>query len=127
MVALIPFDPVEFVRIAELIAETDSSEAGLRTAVGRLYYAAMLTVRDALNVPGGRRVHGRVIGQLSGRDTIAARHLRRLERLRILADYDMNIQDPLRSDWRRNYDTARSLVTFILRRIATIERPDSSP
>ena len=120
MVALVPFDPVEFVMVAESLAATDSSEADLRTAVGRLYYAAMLTARDTLGVAGGRRVHGRVIGELRRHDKIASIQLGRLHDLRALADYDTNIQDPLKADWRRNYNSARNLTAFVMRRLADI-------
>lgn len=114
------FDPAAFIRIAELIVEVDSTEEGFRTAVGRLYYAAFLTARDALDEPGGRNVHNRVVGRLIAHDEIAGRHLRQLFELRAFADYDMNIQDPLRADWRRNYHTARNLTAFILRRLTSI-------
>ena len=33
------FTPLDFLRTAEFLAERDSSEAGLRTAVSRTYYA----------------------------------------------------------------------------------------
>ena len=33
------FNPLDFLRSAEFLAERDPSEAGLRTAVGRTYYA----------------------------------------------------------------------------------------
>lgn len=114
------FDPESFIRIAELIVEVDSTEEGFRTAIGRLYYAAFLTARDALDEPGGRNVHNRVAGRLIAHDEIAGRHLRQLFELRALADYDMNVQNPLRTDWRRNYHTARSLTAFILPRLASI-------
>ena len=120
VVAQAAFDPVAFIRIAELIIEVDSTEEGFRTAVGRLYYAAFLTARDVLEEPGGRHVHSRVIGRLIAHDQIAGQHLRRLSVLRAFADYDMNIQDPLRADWRRNYHTARNLTSFILRRLTSI-------
>ena len=32
------FNPLDFLRTAEFLAERDSSEAGLRTAVSRTYY-----------------------------------------------------------------------------------------
>ena len=33
------FNPLDFLRTAEFLAERDPSEAGLRTAVSRTYYA----------------------------------------------------------------------------------------
>ena len=112
------FNPLDFLRTAEFLAEMDPSEAGLRTAVSRTYYAVLLTVADSLGVIAGQHIHTRAIGELMKYDRQAARRLRQLMRLRALADYDLDIQDPLRTDWRRNYQLARSFATFVLGRIA---------
>jgi hypothetical protein len=37
--------------------------------------------------------------------------------LRVLADYDLEVQDPLRNDWQRNYQMARRLADFVLGRL----------
>ena len=116
----VAFDPSAFIRIAELVVEVNATEEGYRTAVGRLYYSAFLTARDALGEPGGRNVHSRVIGRLIAHDKVAGGQIKRLHAIHVLADYEMNIQNPLRSDWRRNYDTARNLTAFVMRRLADI-------
>ena len=112
------FNPLDFLRTAELLAERDPSEAGLRTAVSRTYYAVMLTAADSLGVTAGQHIHTRALGALLRHDEQAGKRLRQLMRLRVLADYDMDVQNPLRTDWRRNYQLARSFAAFILGRIA---------
>ena len=112
------FNPLELLGVAESIAERDSSEASLRTAVNRTYYGVMLAVREELGVAGGRHSHIRIIQALRERDRRAGDQLRRLMHLRVLADYDLDVQDPLRTDWRYNYRLARSFADFILGRMA---------
>ena len=73
------FDPKELIRIAEFLAERDSSEASFRTAVNRTYYAALLASRQFLGVTGSRHIHSRVIGELRRYDQSAGTQLRRLE------------------------------------------------
>ena len=112
------FNPLDFLRTAEFLAEMDPSEAGLRTAVSRTYYAVLLTVADSFGVTAGQHIHTRAIGELTKYDQPAGRQLRELMRLRVLADYDLDVQNPLRTDWRRNYQLARAFAAFVLGRIA---------
>ena len=112
------FNPLDFLRTAEFLAERDPSEAGLRTAVSRTYYGVMLAAADSLGVAAGQHMHTRVIGALFRHDARAGRQLRQLMRLRVLADYDLDVQNPLRTDWRRNYQMARAFAAFVLGRIA---------
>ena len=93
------------------------SEASLRTAVGRVYYVAFLSAREFLGVSGRTRIHQRVIGELRARDRIAAHQLETLRGIRVVADYDLQVQDPLRNDWQRNYHLARRLAQFVLGRL----------
>ena len=111
------FDPSGFLRIAESLAARDSSEASLRTAINRTYYAALLASREALQVSGTRHIHGRVIGELRRHDRRAGDQLEKLEILRGLADYHLEVTDPLRSDWSRNYELAHRFARFVLRRL----------
>ena len=103
--------------MADSLADHGASEADLRTAVGRAYSAVFLTARDIFQVRGRTRIHGRVIGELRRHDRFASRQLDRLMSLRILADYDLEVQDPLRNDWQRNYRMARRLADFVLGRL----------
>ena len=117
MVVSEPFDPLEFLHVAESLAERDSSEASLRTAINRFYYTAFLTSREALQVSGARYIHGLVIGELRRHDRRAGDHLERLRALRGLSDYDLEVEDALRRDWQRNYRMARRLANFVLERL----------
>ena len=107
--------------MAESLVDEGASEAVLRTAVNRTYYAVFLTARDAMGVEGSSHIHGRVIGELSRRDRFASRQLDSLMDLRALADYDVHVQDPFRADWRSNYELARRLASFILPRIEALQ------
>ena len=120
MVTPYSFDPLEYLDVAESLAVWGASEADLRTAVNRTYYAVFLTARDALGVEGSSHIHGRVIGELKRHDRFASRQLDSLLDLRTLADYDVHIQNPFRSDWRDNYELARRLASFVLARLDAI-------
>ena len=117
MVASQPFDPLEYLHVAVALTDQDPSEADLRTAIGRLYYAVFLLARESLGVVGRSRIHGRVIGEVARIDRVAAVELEKLFDLRILADYNLDVQDPLRNDWQRNYQMARRLANFVLERL----------
>ena len=93
------------------------SEASMRTAVGRIYYAVFLTVRETLGVSGRSRIHGRVIGELRRRDRYAGDQLQKLEGLRVVADYQLDVQSAFDADWQRNYRMARRLADYILGRL----------
>ena len=116
------FDPLDLLRVAEFLAERDSSEASLRTAVSRTYYGVLLAVTDSLGVSRGRNIHSRAIGEMLKRDRQAGLRLRSLMLLRILADYELEVQDPLRTDWRRNYRMARSFADLVIIRLRRIQR-----
>ena len=111
------FDPQEFLRVADSLVSQDTSEASLRTAVGRIYYAVFLTARETLGVSGRSRIHGRVIGELRRRDRYAGGQLEKLEGLRVVADYQLDVQSAFDVDWRRNYQMARRLANFVLGRL----------
>ena len=116
------FDPLDLLRVAEFLAERDSSEASLRTAVSRTYYGVLLAVTDSLGVSRGRSIHSRAIGEMLKRDRQAGLRLRSLMLLRILADYELEVQDPLRTNWRRNYRLARSFADSVINRLRRIQR-----
>lgn len=40
-----------------------------------------------------------------------------LRELRVIADYELEVEDPLRRDWQWNYRMARQLAGFILARV----------
>ena len=116
------FDPLDLLRVAEFLAERDSSEASLRTAVSRTYYAVLLAVSDELGVARGRNIHSRAIGELERRDQHAGDQLRRLMQLRVLADYFLDIRDPFRANWQWNYQMARRHANLVVNRLRRIQR-----
>lgn len=120
MVAFGLFNPLAYLDVAESLAADGASEADLRTAVNRTYYAVFLTARETLGVEGSNRIHGRVIGELRRHDRFASLQLDALLDLRVLADYDIRVQDPFRTDWRSNYELARRLASFIAPRIEAL-------
>jgi hypothetical protein len=113
----VPFDPGQFFAIAETIASRAQSEAALRTAVGRAYYSVFLRARQALNVPGSRNVHNRVIAEVRRLDRPSEDSLGKLEELRIRADYDLDVEDPFFTDWEANWRKAKGFANFVMRRI----------
>ena len=121
------FDPLDLLRVADFLAEHDSSEASLRTAVSRTYYAVLLAVTDELDVERGRNIHSRAIGEMLRHDRQAGLRLHRLKDLRILADYELEVQDPLRMNWRRNYQLARSFANLVVNSLRRIQREGGAP
>ena len=116
------FDPLDLLRVAEFLAEHDLSEASLRTAVSRTYYAVLLAVSDELGVARGRNIHSRAIGELERRDQRAGDQLQRLMRLRVLADYYLDIRHPFRANWQWNYRLARSYANSVVNGLRRIQR-----
>jgi hypothetical protein len=49
----VPFDPIELNGVAASLIVAGGDEAKLRSAIGRLYYAAHLTARERLRVEVG--------------------------------------------------------------------------
>ena len=74
--------------------------------------------RQNLGVTGRRNIHSCVISELKRTNRFAGDQLDKLEELRGIADYDMDVQNPLRSDWQDNWNKARLLATYIMARIS---------
>jgi len=113
----------EFIRIAkqmELIARAekgDKKEAWLRRAVGSIYYGVLHEViafleERGITVNRDYRVHETVGTLLGNRMPEAGAWIRKLRKLRTLADYDME-KPLLYSD----YKTALQLAKLILREV----------
>ena len=115
------FDPNDFLRVADGLAQGSDDEASLRTAVGRAYYGVFLQARERLGIHGQRRrVHGIVIGRLRSADPAAGNQLDKLEALRGAADYDLVVQDPLHQNWQSNWRDASNYARHIARRLARL-------
>lgn len=85
-------------------------EAGLRTAVGRAYYAAFLVARAKTGQTGSDDIHSRVINALRrGPAWVLGGKLDSLRRLRTAADYEMSA-----GDWEVAWGRADALATDLL-------------
>ena len=86
-----PLDPELFLGQAQRLARTAENEADYRSAISRAYYACHLVARDALfgvDAAGGRRPsHWAVINSVGKAEENGADRLRRLKRMREVADY----------------------------------------
>ena len=111
------FDPREFLRVANELAQQTNDEAKLRSAIGRAYYAVMLCARERLGIRAQRRVHRLVISRLRSVDRAAGDQLAKLETLRGVSDYDLIIDDLTQKDWQSNWRVASNFASHILRRI----------
>ena len=118
MVDVRPLNPRAFLEIARSLAQ-NRDEASLRTAVNRAYYTAFLVARSKMLITGPRDVHSRVIRVLEAMpgQAATAQNLRALRRLRIAADYQMFVMDPVYQDWERNWHRAEQLANHILSRL----------
>ena len=114
------FEPLDFLQVALDLAErSNRTEAHIRTAIGRSYYAVHLKAlwgleRRGLFEPNADASdHGRVISTLRlHRRNEAADELRRLRRLRDIADYRINVEI-VPADWLSAKESAEKLV-FLL-------------
>jgi hypothetical protein len=123
-----PFDPRDFLGVAETLAGAVSpTEAALRSAVSRTYYAVFLTARDRLRIQVEKDVHFAVINTFrkmnNGRHRAPADQLDHLRRLRTYADYEMDPQDPTRQDWSANYRNARVLANRLFPIVSGLAPP----
>ena len=102
-----PLDPELFLGQARRLANDAENEADYRSAINRAYYACHLTARDALfgvDAGGGRRPsHWAVINFVykTSNGHWDARRLRRLKRMREVADY---VTDSLHPEVRRVFE-----------------------
>ncbi len=95
-----PLDPELFLGQARRLANDAENEADYRSAINRAYYACHLTARNALfgvDAGGGRRPsHWAVINSVNKAPSghWDARRLRRLKRMREVADYVTDSSHP---------------------------------
>jgi len=105
-----PLDPELFLGQARRLANDAENEADHRSAINRAYYACHLVARDALfgvDARGGRRPsHWTVINSVNKAPSghWDARRLRRLKRMREVADY---VTDSLHPEVRRVFERSQ--------------------
>ena len=114
------FDPNDFLTLARTLA-VPPTEAGLRTSVGRAYYATFLVVRDKTRVRARRYIHAAVITTVRRRSGFRATgdQLDSLRRLRTVADYELLPHRASDRDWERGWRIAEHLARHVLTKIAT--------
>jgi len=110
-------DPLEFFNVAKQVAQA-GSEAALRTAVGRTYYAAFLVARERTGIrkrKGRKSVHQLVIDKIRKREgyKTTGDALDDLFWLRIQADYFLVPETEYR-DWVSNWSRAQGILQRIL-------------
>jgi len=91
-----PFDPADFLRLAQALSEAQSSaEAEFRSAASRTYYAVFLEARERLINRGQLAPNRTGAGHLAVgralrfRNRLVGNEFDRLRRLRNRADYDV--------------------------------------
>lgn len=112
------FDSLEFVALAERLAQTDPSEAEYRTAIGRAYYGVFLVARTHEETRCGRKfaktgsAHGDVKRSLEDFDAYISEDLDTLRKLRNRADYELEYRNAA-NDCHAALESAR----YILRKL----------
>lgn len=93
------FTPEQFDQLARRLASPQADEATIRTAIGRLYYAALLLTRQVLWEKRGfssglGESHAKLINEINrGKTTSLAGMLKRLRELREHCDYHLDSAD----------------------------------
>ena len=116
-----PFQPQQFLEVARDLAAAPTTEAKLRAAVSRAYYAIFLMVRDKAHIIGKDSVHERAKTAVTAKSSAAGGTFQTLRELRTHADYvlrpgDLGF-DPAYDDWEDNWKNAEwccaSLQAFL--------------
>ena len=118
------FDPLEFYNLAKTLAQIQT-ECCFRTAIGRSYYAMYLFASERKQVVSKKSLNPRqqhigehqyltmILDMIPGQRNIASQ-LRKLKRLRTVADYEMLPANTSYQNWVNNWNNAEILVGHIL-------------
>lgn len=120
-----PFNPTEFFALAQQLATPPTTEARLRTAVGRAYYAVLIATRDRLAITATEGVHGLTVREAKNRYRSYGDQLDSFRRLRTKADYNMLPTDPALPDWPALWNRADALAKRLLGQVASL--PKAAP
>jgi uncharacterized protein (UPF0332 family) len=114
-----PFNPEAFLRLAEELARDDPTEARLRTAISRAYYALFHLAYSKVDLRsvGGNNLHDRVVKALRSTDRQAGELLDGLRRLRNVADYQLTPQDLADRNWPQNWSRSESIIRRLKRKL----------
>src|SRR5437899_4097445 len=113
-----PFDPAEFFAVAQGLAAAPTTEAKLRTAVGRAYSAVLIATRDRLGITATEGVHALTIREAKVRYRPYGDQLDSFRWLRTKADYNMQQTDPTLADWPALWQRADTLAKRLLGLVA---------
>lgn len=117
-----PFDPRDFLVVAQNLA-LSPSEASLRTAVGRAYYAIAMAAWVHMYGTSPVKVNHRKIEKASQKAGTTARdQFKALLRLRVEADYYTIPSDPSLADWQHNWEQAEGNAAALLPKIPRFVR-----
>ena len=118
-----PFTAQQFLEVARELAASPTSEARLRAAISRAYYAIFLMVRDKVNILGKDAVHERAKTAVAARSSAAGGTFQTLRELRTHADYVLRAgdpgYDPAYDDWADNWKNAEWCCTSLLAFLAS--------
>jgi len=116
------FDPREFYRLGRALGNRGTSEAEIRTAIGRVYYAVFIVARDRMRVRGRGNVHDAVVNRVKRRHGYKSigDQLASLRRLRNVADYQMLPDDTQNRNWPANWQRAQMIANKILPRLEVL-------
>ena len=120
------FDLIAFYQIAEQIVEANKSEAALRTAVGRLYYAAFLKARQVLYrgvvprrlIKKKRGEHAVIAENLRARNWVLGTQYDTLRELRVQADYFL-VPKQEYQDWLANWSRAKAVADGLMPKLSS--------
>jgi hypothetical protein len=110
---------MEFLTVARELANRSQSEASLRVAVGRAYYAVFLIARDKARLQGKERIHERVWRAIEFKQLVAAAHFDSLRELRVQADYFPVTDEPDYQDWSANWRLADHYASLLIEFLKT--------
>jgi hypothetical protein len=109
-----PFQPSEYFQVAQELAAHAPSEAHLRAAVSRAYYAIFLIARDKAHLVGKERLHQMTKAAIQARSFAAGGEYESLRQLLVQADYLLFPDDPAYEDWTTNWRDADYYATSLL-------------
>lgn len=114
-----PFDPLEFLTVAQAVASGTPSEGAYRTSVGRAYYSLYLLAANRVGSPTRKEIrhkgsHLATVAKVRARDIRVGSQLDGLRKLRIEADYHLSPSDPRYASWSTNWRDANLIAQNIL-------------
>lgn len=114
------FEPLQFLTVAQQLAHPPADESKLRSAVGRAYQALYLLAREKVGGKPGKKEKRETMRLLNEKDPSAKQQLGSLERLRIVADYQLLPVNPDNLSWENNWLEAQELLRHILPKLQAL-------